>query len=257
MGLPYKRSTPGTGTDDNISVAASTPERAAKRQKLGDPNAGYALLRHYGPATPLLTPPPSALPAPGRLYPAVSLTVKIPQHIPDKKEKQTLAARKAAATRWANSGKLTRPYPTNRELNMAYKLKLVRHYPASPGTVPESNFVRPQISKSSRVTNLLRSFPKHLSNLVVPAPTQQRYMNQSILNRNKEITASEDAVRLAWESFAVPDRPTRHAMMESGLKTEELYKEDRGLPNALPEWKKHRTSRFRAQRVGGAGKRLR
>jgi hypothetical protein len=68
------------------------------------------------------------------------------------------------------------------------------------------------------------------------------------LRANKDITRSEQAHRLAWESFSATERDRidreREAMMESGLIVEELIKEARGVKNELPEWKKYTTGRF-------------
>lgn len=68
------------------------------------------------------------------------------------------------------------------------------------------------------------------------------------LQANKRITGSEEAQRLAWLAFSLPEqgRTDRgcETMMQSGLVTDDLRLEAAGKRNALPEWKKHCTGRF-------------
>ncbi|PVI06185.1 hypothetical protein DM02DRAFT_504936, partial [Periconia macrospinosa] len=188
----------------------------------------------------------------------MSLKLKIPEQHPSESEKRQIAVRKAAAKRWEESGKLQRPELGQKEVKAAYNLKLLRHYPdptrdtgasvsmpTSP--TPHDNIVKPVIHKSPRVANLLKSFPA-LTNPVV-RPEVSYYsgtvdFDQQNLQRNQKFTESMEAKKLAWLSFAQPDRPRREVMVESALATDDLKKEHMGLPNQLPAWKKFRTSEY-------------
>lgn len=77
--------------------------------------------------------------------------------------------------------------------------------------------------------------------------------NTSEVHRNKAITRTEEAQRLAWKCFATPevgriDRG-REAMMESGLELADMANEEYGEANDLPEWRKKYTGRFAKERV--------
>lgn len=73
------------------------------------------------------------------------------------------------------------------------------------------------------------------------------------LKRNKQITRSEEAKRLAFKNFARVEQTDngvdseREAMLESGLLSEDLVLERAGKENKLPEWRKRNTGRFVGQ----------
>jgi hypothetical protein len=266
-------SSESTAGDD--STLDTLPEHRFKRQRQDD----------VAKLTPVImssafymTPPRSAPPSSGK--PTVSLALRIPEHVPDLKERRELGARKGAAKRWMP--KLQNPFPGNKEIKKAYSLKLMRHYPAalepaslqSLGTsatapttssssstssfasaiqVADADFVKPVIQKSARMTKLLKTFPA-LS--IPPAAcnpmTAQKFATREQgdlinLRDNRLATVSREVVKLAWKDFARPDdNPRKEVMLESALPQEELRKERRGIANDLPEWKKWRTSKFLA-----------
>jgi hypothetical protein len=255
-------------TDDGLSVQDVTPERATKRIRGGRTATAlssgdfpitnfqnFPSSSHF--VTPFDTPPPSAR-VPQK--PTLSLKLNIPEHVPSEKEKHQLAARKGAATRWANQGKLHRPMPENKEIRAAYNLKLMRHYPAptppasstssstsapataSPTPAPEDNFIRPVIQKSARVANLLKSFPA--VNVASAVAVAERDNARAKLRQNEKNTASDEARKLAWRNFSKEDKSTRQVMLESALPEVELIKETRGQANDLPDWIKYRTSKY-------------
>ena len=220
--------------------------------------------------------------------PSVSLTLRIPKHVPDAKERKELGARKAAAKRWVP--KLQNPFPKDSEIKRAYSLKLMRHYPAAP--VPatsqsvetpasaqttlstnssissstsatstlDATFEKPVIQKSDRVTKLLKKFPTmKVSRIAFNGITTQDLAHDQMvsdtIHANKRNTLSQHALRLAWKDFAEPDEnPGREAMVESALPLEELMKEHRGIPNSLPEWKKYNTSKFVTEKRNHKGR---
>ncbi|KAG9192931.1 hypothetical protein G6011_11665 [Alternaria panax] len=184
------------------------------------------------------------------------LKLQISQNPVSKKEEQTLKTRKAAAERW--EPKLKRPFPKKREIQDSYSMKLMRHYPTNePTPLEDLPVVRPHIPRSARVDKLLASLP------LVPectwsaestGPLRRRRQtvrdelaNQS-LNINKSITGSDLAVRMAWHCFSSNENDRidrgRQAMMVSGLVDADLSKEDKGVPNKLPEWKKTNTGKY-------------
>lgn len=74
------------------------------------------------------------------------------------------------------------------------------------------------------------------------------------LKRNKQITRSEEANFLAFQSFAYVELTDegvdaeREAMLESGLRSEDLVLERAGIKNHLPEWRKRNTGHFNGQK---------
>ncbi|KAF2687422.1 hypothetical protein K458DRAFT_247697, partial [Lentithecium fluviatile CBS 122367] len=188
-------------------------------------------------------PTATARPTPKK---TVSLKLTIPKHEPDVKEKRQLASRKGAAKKWIP--KLQNAFPDDKEIKKAYNLKLMRHYPANPTPAqPIPDQRSPVIQESPRVTKLLKSFPA----LDIPAtppktPLEVNREKRNLLRLagNQMNTQSREAIKLAWESFAKPDYPKREVMVESALPVEDLEKEHLGRPNRLPEWKKHKTSKF-------------
>jgi hypothetical protein len=190
----------------------------------------------------------------------MSLRLIIPREEVTKDDHRTLAIRRAAAERW--KPKLQNPYPRSKEIGSAYKLKLLRHY-ASSQTSSEPNFVKPRIDVSPRVNKLIARFPKMNTShtgrappapgfaaLEHPSPAQdlQRQQDFALLRANKAITRSDEAQKLAWKSFSNTEKDRidrgREAMMESGLVMDDLFRENRGQENALPEWRKLHTGRF-------------
>lgn len=205
----------------------------------------------------------SALPTPPTTpVKKAAKTMKLKLTIPEAKltrtEENKIKRREACARKWKS--KLQRPYPSKKELADSYNLKLMRHYP-KPFTPKDPNFIIPPIDRSPRVDKLRRHFPvaPPLStgiNITKPysatathrAPTSDEQERQeAMLEANKRITNSEEAQRLAWQCFSTKeDRRDngREAMMLSALWEDDLDREDRGLPNKLPGWRKTFTSRF-------------
>lgn len=200
----------------------------------------------------LVTPPATA-----------SLRVRIPQPMLTKEDHRNIKIRQAAARRWVP--KLRKPFPKQGEITEAYNLKLMRHYTPST-TKPEPNVVKPRIDTSPRVMNLLRQFPvlnpasngqtleagNPVGTYTTNAQTAQLRQDANNLQINKMILRSENARRLAWQSFSATEKDRRdngrRALMESGLATDDLIKEKRGIKNGLPEWKKRYTGRYAAER---------
>lgn len=211
--------------------SSTDDERSTKKQRL------------------LITPPATA-----------SLRVVIPHRVLTKDDHRNTKIHQAAALRWIP--KLRNPFPKRKEINEAYKLKLMRHYRRSTTTTPEPNFTKPLIDTSSRVTRLLRQFPTAISTSNGQAleagnppgtyarPDQITKLRQDAENLqiNKRITKSEGARRLAWQSFSSTEKDRidngRQALIESGLAVEDLEKEYRGIKNGLPEWKKRYTGKY-------------
>lgn len=214
--------------------------------------------------TAFLTPPSSPL---YLLSHTVRLSLDIPQKELSKDEQRTFKIRRASAERWKS--KLQRSFPSKKEIREAYSGKLMRHYGGCL-TIAESNFMKPRIDRSPRVENLLRRFPLLSTNLMpaVSATASKPYDSMSshtspdedevekhrtLLKRNKAITRSQHAQRMAWRSFSSRERDRidrgREAMMQSGLWEDDLEKEDRGKPNALPEWRKANTGFFAREQL--------
>ncbi|KAF2115920.1 hypothetical protein BDV96DRAFT_646095 [Lophiotrema nucula] len=204
-----------------------------------------------GSSMPAQLPTPPTAGSPPQWRPTMNLRITIPQPAePDDHQKRVLAAQKGAAKRWQS--KLSNPYPKDAEIRKAYHLKLMRHY-TGPPTAPVTN-LKPIAQKSERITRLLKQFPA----LSIPKPQLQTPEAQRVndeaefhLRKNRAITESSHAVQFATKNFATTEicnkTATRQALRESGLLSEELRKEERGLKNALPEWKKWRTGEY-AQR---------
>ncbi|KAH8732566.1 hypothetical protein GQ44DRAFT_602310 [Phaeosphaeriaceae sp. PMI808] len=233
--------------------------RTNKRQRLSPSESRSSSARstksNKSSDVQLQTPPPSA-PAPKTM----SLKLTIPQKELSANERRALAIRKYAAERWIP--KLQRDFPQAKEMKDAYNMKLMRHYP-DPSSSSVPNFIKPRIDTSPRVLDLLKRFPYPLvapDGSKPPArgfpplkmPTAMEVLkaeeDYANLRRNKKITASDEAQHLAWENFASPERGRkdrgREAMVESGLEYEELVKENQGLENKLPEWKKRFTGKY-------------
>ncbi|PSN67341.1 hypothetical protein BS50DRAFT_467044, partial [Corynespora cassiicola Philippines] len=183
------------------------------------------------------TPPTSASPA------TTPLKLQIPQSNAAPNAKRLEASRRTAAKKW--EPKLQNPFPEQKEIKRAYPMKLMRHYPAEADDIPESNFVKPEIKKSERVTKLLRSFPG-LAPLVVDRT--RRVMRAETTNEtlkvNKRNTSTDSAMRLAWHCFAIPERSTRAPMMQSGFDSSDWIRENDFKPNSLPGWMKWNTSKY-------------
>jgi hypothetical protein len=240
--------TPPTSTANDESTPAN------KKRRLTPPDRGLTSRSSASQPDQVLTPAASSPPE------TMSLRLIIPHPVLTKEDHRSLAIRRAAAERWES--KLQKPFPKRKEVSEAYSLKLMRHYP-SPTASPESNFVKPHIDISPRVITLLERFPRLCTSnqdLQVPAtqftPTAPHIIARDVrtmdgrmrLRINKDITKSEQAQRLAWQSFSATERDRidrdREAMMESGLVMEDLINETRGVDNGLPEWKKRKTGRF-------------
>jgi hypothetical protein len=232
-----------------VSTANYDTSRANKRRRLSppslNPSPSTKLIRDD--EADLYTPPTSAPPE------TISLRLTIPHDKPTKENHRTLAIRRAAAERW--KPKLQKPFPKGKEISNAYKPKPLRY--------SEPNFIKPRIDVSPRVTGLLKRFPEVDTSassprssaagfvpVGQPSPiqvlqTEEDYMR---LRQNKLITRSEQAQQLAWQSFSATEKDRidrgREAMLESGLVVDDLIKEDKGLRNGLPEWRKMRTGRF-------------
>ncbi|KAJ4382073.1 hypothetical protein N0V86_002401 [Didymella sp. IMI 355093] len=211
-----------------------------------------------------MTPPLSAK---GPATMALKLT--IPQQQTSREQQRKLNRRRADAERW--KPKLQRPFPKLGEIKTAYSLKLMRHYPDT-STSAQPNFVKPRIHKSARVSRLLDGFPfmdttqADMASHGEHSPRPDSPFDQAIslstrrenfkdarsahmeLQVNEHITGSEEAQRLAWLAFSLPEKGRidrgREAMMQSGLFTDDLKMEVAGERNQLPEWKKHCTGRF-------------
>jgi hypothetical protein len=251
--LEVHRSNLGIPTPPTSTANDDTPH-ANKRRRLSPPSSDTASIFSKDGAGEQDTPPSSATPE------TMSLRLIIPQPVLTKEDHRTLAIRRAAAERWRP--KLQKPFPQRKEINEAYKLKLMRHYTAST-TSTESNYIKPCIDISPRVNKLRERFPRMLTSIdklrvlapdfalaVSSTPIQDRKAEDNILQlmENKNITRSEKAQRLAWQSFSATERDRidrgREAMMESGLVMGDLYKENHGAKNGLPEWRKRHTGKF-------------
>ncbi|OAL49566.1 hypothetical protein IQ07DRAFT_511361 [Pyrenochaeta sp. DS3sAY3a] len=206
----------------------------------------------------------TALPTPPETPSAKSMKLKlvIPEPELTPTEENKLKRRKACAKKWRS--KLQRPYPSKKELSEAYNLKLMRHY-SKPLLPKDPNFITPPIDRSPRVDKLRRHFPipplstginitKPYSAITyhnAPASDEQE-RQEAMLEVNKRITNSEEAQRLAWQCFSTPEDRVdngRDAMIHSALWDDDLLREDQGLPNKLPGWRKTYTSRFAKERV--------
>jgi hypothetical protein len=244
-----------------MGIAGSHDTRATKRRRLSPPTLEASLECDAADPVPTLLTPPKSAKTPRTL----SLRLIIPYTEPSKEEQRTLAIRRSCARRWQT--KLQRPFPLQSEIKQAYKLKLMRHYPNTLITT-EPDFVKPRIDFSPRVDRLLRRFPlptyrtvdqDSRSDIVRPVyyyqalSTRARDVREAeasniSLQYNMTVTASEYAQRLAWKNFSTTERNRidrgREAMLQSGLRTDDLDLEVQGRRNKLPEWRKKYTSRF-------------
>jgi hypothetical protein len=202
------------------------------------------------------------------------LKLEIPRPEITKEEQRRIKRHISDARRWRP--KLQRPYPDNGEIKAAYKYKLMRHYP-DPLAPAMSNFVKPRIDRSPRVENLLKRFPLLATSVEASTPSTTSTVTGNSrgarlaewakdktemehLRDNMRITSSESAQKLAWEAFSSREQNRvdrgRNAMMHSGLWSDDLLKEDSGVANELPEWRKTKTGRFaKSARSGHAAKR--
>lgn len=244
LGMP----TPPTSTANDDTAHANKRRRLTPLAGLDTPCISSREGHGNREASYLSTPPET-----------MSLRVTIPEPVVTKEDQRTLAIRRAAAQRWIP--KLQNPFPKRGEIGEAYKLKLMRHY-TSPTTSSEPNFIKPHIDVSPRVDGLRQKFPRVLTSipklrllvpdsmhLAPPRATQDRKLEDNMqLKMNKNITKSEAAQRLAWQSFSATEKDRidrgREAMMESGLITDDLISERRGTRNGLPEWRKKNTGTF-------------
>lgn len=221
-----------------------------------------------------MTPPYSV-----RGLATMTLKLIIPQSSTDREEQRKLNRHRADAERWKS--KLQRPYPKLSEIKTAYPLKLLRHYPDA-NILTQPNFVRPRIEESVRVSRLLKQFPlintRHAGKTgdeerspsltspidqAIPLSTRKETFKEARsahvgLRANEHITGSEEAQRLAWQSFSVPEKGRidrgREAMMLSGLVADDLKLEADGERNRLPEWRKSHTGRFAEEhKINAAG----
>lgn len=147
----------------------------------------------------------------------------------------------------------------------------MRHYPNASAQV-DSNFIKPRIDKSPRVSRLLEQFPlidtarpgslkvsRQFTRPSTPAdqaiPFSARVVEMldvckahGELQTNIDITGTAHAQRMAWQAFSRTEHDRvdrgREAMIQSGLPVDDLWREAIGQPNRLPEWKKHGTGRF-------------
>jgi hypothetical protein len=201
----------------------------------------------------------------------IRLKLEIPQLEISKEEQRNLKRRKAAADRWI--AKLQKPFPKNKEIKDAYKYKLIRHY-TDPLIPAISDFVKPRIDRSPRVETLLKCYPfledspeaSRPSTMDPETENSEEAMlvdwaeiitQEGALRENMRITSSTSAQKLAWEAFSSRERDRidrgREAMMQSGLWSDDLLKENFGVANELPEWRKTRTGRFAQSARSGHG----
>ncbi|KAH7139251.1 hypothetical protein B0J11DRAFT_610643 [Dendryphion nanum] len=171
----------------------------------------------------------------------LKLSIDIPKSpIPNAQMKRSIAACKAADKR--HESKLQDPFPDQKEIAKARNLKLLRDY-SDPNISMEPGFIKPEIQKSARVTQLLRGFPK-IEACTPSIEAQGRIPAE--LKRNNAITKSEKVTESAWKNFSDPKYGTL-SMIESGLLPEDIAAEKRGISNRLPEWRKHKTGKCAKQ----------
>ena len=283
----YSRKRPcpddGAPTSDLSTGDASSVKRQCKSSAAKLPSTSLRLLipgKDVQQTAASETTPPSGLRAlvPGKNIPptppssvAATATMALKLAIPQKQltgdELAKLNRHRSDAARW--KPKLQRPFPNNTEIQRAYPMKLLRHYP-NRSVQPEPDFVRPKIDKSPRVSRLLEQFP-------LLASTKQPFTTDSPLASpvtcasavplsalranleyaeaasvelqwNKYLTQTEESQHLAWRHFSLPERHRvddwREDMVHSGLEDYDLYLEMHGWENQLPDWKKPWTGRF-------------
>jgi hypothetical protein len=236
---------------------------AFKRRRLSPTNLSIStdIARNSDLLTPPLSPPPELAAR------TMRLKLEIPRPEISKEEQTKLKMRQSYARRWIP--KLQRPFPKNTEIKEAYQYKLMRHYtdPLAPAI---SDFIKPRIDRSPRVESLLKRFPilpnsgaSSSAAYATTAKTSRAHKgdgsnevtNNRELQQNMSITSSVSAQKLAWEAFSSREQDIidrgREAMMQSGLWTDDLARENVGMANELPEWRKTRTGRFaRSARAG-------
>jgi hypothetical protein len=261
-------------TPDSTQVLNPT----TKRQKLDQSAASYvptyrptpANVPHQLPsvyvpsnhAPPLLAPyslptPSSAgsirrlTEAPKPPKPTLNLKLDIPVLEPPPSSKAAAAQRKlekqrrAAARKWES--RLQDPFPEPAEIKRAYDGKMLRHY-TSPLSNPLPAIQKPEINKSTRVTNLLKQFPA-LNVPTLPSPNTTLQFNKTLedqasLNANLLATSTPAAKKSAWKNFSTTQYTMFDAMVESGLPREDLGHERNYTENRLPGWRKCNTSDF-------------
>jgi hypothetical protein len=264
-----KRTSPGSPGCQHPATSRieSDTMTAFKRRRLSPPNLSIStdIARNSDLLTPPLSPPPELQAR------TMCLKLEIPRPEISKEEQTKLKMRQSHARRWIP--KLQRPFPKNTEIKEAYQYKLMRHY--TDQLAPAiSNFIKPRIDRSPRVESLLKRFPLVPNSFDVPisaayttaAKTSRgrnedvsnEVMNNRELQKNMSITSSVSAQKLAWEAFSWREQDRidrgREAMMQSGLWTDDLARENVGMANELPEWRKTRTGRFaKSVRAGHAG----
>lgn len=248
----------------NVSSDSSLAESSmiAKRQRLSSARIGFIKKPKEDRKRALPTPPISP---PELAVRTMRLTVTIPQQVLTKEEQRTLRLRRAASERWQQQDKLQRPPPEKKEMTQAYNLKLLRHY-TDPIAQAVPNFIKPHIDRSGRVDRLRNQFPLLSTKTTVKndappmslstaAEIAEIEKHKMLLKMNKNITRSEYAQRLAWESFSSREQDRidrgREAMMESGLWEDDLRREEQGYENQLPEWKKINTGKFAKEQLEG------
>ncbi|KAH7380189.1 hypothetical protein BKA66DRAFT_571262 [Pyrenochaeta sp. MPI-SDFR-AT-0127] len=158
--------------------------------------------------------------------------------------------------------KQKRPFSGRRKVSDTSSCKRIGQN-TNQHAVPASNFIKPQINKSRRVDKLLKQFSPLSTSSIKTEPGLEVNDNTSLkplkpaiisdLKRNKRITKSDYAKRLAWEIFSLRehDRDDRglNAMIKSGLRESEMEKDLMGHQNKLPEWRKLRTGKFAMERL--------
>lgn len=253
---------------DSTSISSN---ESTKRRRTISPGTAAPLDRHLN--IPSENAPPTP-PVSAKETNTMPLKLVIPREQISLEQQRKLNRHRADAERW--KPKLQRPYPRRTEIKLAYPLKLMRHYPGA-STSADSNFIRPKIDKSPRVSRLLEQFPlidttqpcrgtsaEHpitsATLLEQAIPLSARMVQLEVaqntnleLQANTSITRAEHAQRLAWKSFAQTEHERidrgREAMMQSGLLSHDLKMEASGLFNGLPEWKKAKTGRFALERL--------
>ena len=207
--------------------------------------------------------PPSSVTATATM----ALKLTIPQKQLTSDELAKLNRHRSDAERW--KPKLQRRYPNNTEIQRAYPMKLLRHYPKS-SLQPDPDFVRPKIDKSPRISRLLEQFPLLESTkrpLTTDSPMaspvtsvsaiplsalranlEYAEVSNAELQWNKYLTETEESQYLAWRNFSLPEQNRiddwREDMVHSGLEDYDLYLEMNGWQNQLPDWKKPWTGKF-------------
>jgi hypothetical protein len=260
----HKRSSPDdeTSSDD---LSRGSARRIKCQRTLSPSTASSSDLHLFMPCNDAPPTPPAS----AERAATMALRLVIPQEATSREQQRMINRHRADAERW--KPKLQRPYPNKTEIKSAYPLKLMRHYSDAPAQ-SDLNFVKPKIDDSPRVSRLLEQFPlidttqpvKSKGAKRSPSPTEPLAQMKTLSSRKEEltdarqahgglqsnitITQTEQAQRLAWQSFAQTERDRmdrgREAMIQSGLFTDDMKMELAGQRNKLPEWKKCNTGRF-------------